>query len=511
MSGIRRKKLLAFIGSAILLGGVALAAMVALRRGHVEIEGVTGVQGDVQAASDSSDYNSSSDHKSQLKRILKKLYAEHGKESNRAIRAWIESKGKIMLDEGWREESNIYRTLRMELQALRRLSDPAELEAGIQRREESAESGEGIASWRYISKLSEKENRIRQIMLEHTGFGVIQHDDQKTPREVIEVLVEGLDDLTAAKFLLWGSPGGYFRDAGKAAGVYWRAEREYALEYAKRAVGNDPTSRDALLMRLMAGEDEDDKIEQARILLESHPYDEPAVRVGARVLDQKYPEEAIAAIERILPEDSIHTNPYFHMLLGNAYRRIDMLYEAADQYQTAYALGNYHGRLWYETLERMMERKAHNDSSIWEERAESAGVELADAPKPAPPPDPHDGPPPPTPPEDPPNPPADAERDLADAYAQFAEAYRSAFEAEYGPPADTPEGRMSALLGMARAFAKSGDAEQAQAAYNEARKRYTRGQVQEAFRRLDEAERLRRQQRREQEAREEDAEEGESR
>ena len=509
MKAIQEKKLLVFIGSAVLLVGIALAAMIALRGGHVEVGDVTGVRGDVQAASDSSDYNSSSDHKSQLKRILKKLYAEHGKESNRAIRAWIESKGKIMLDEGWREESNIYRTLRMELQALRRLSDPAELEAGIQRREESAESGKGIASWRYISKLSEKENRIRQIMLEHTGFVVIQHNDQETPREVIEVLVEGLDDLTAAKYLL-GSGGGFFREVEGAAGVYWRPEKEYALEYAKRAAAKDPTSRDALLMRLLAGENKEDKIEQARILLESHPYDETAVRVAASSLYREYPEEAIAAIERILPEDGIHTNSRFHMRLGIAYRNLDMLYEAADQFQIAYALGNYRGKLSYDVVEVMMGRRGHNDSSIWEERAERAGVELAEAPEPAPPPEQH-GSPPPTP-EEPPHPPADAERELADAYAQFAEAYRSAFEAEYGPPADTPEGRMSALLGMARAFAKAGDAEQAQAAYNEARKRYTRGQVQEAFRRLDEAERLRRQQRQEQEeARQEMREEDEER
>ena len=49
----------------------------------------------------------------------------------------------------------------------------------------------------------------------------------------------------------------------------------------------------------------------------------------------------------------------------------------------------------------------------------------------------------------------------AAAYADFAKAYQSAFEMEYSLSEATPEGYMNALLGMARAFARAGDAERA--------------------------------------------------
>ena len=82
---------------------------------------------------------------------------------------------------------------------------------------------------------------------------------------------------------------------------------------------------------------------------------------------------------------------------------------------------------------------------------------------------------------------------MSASYADFAKAYQSAFEMEYGLSEATPEGYMNALLGMARAFAKSGDAQNAQDAYNAVRKRHSREEVEQVFRRFDEQERLKRQ------------------
>ena len=81
---------------------------------------------------------------------------------------------------------------------------------------------------------------------------------------------------------------------------------------------------------------------------------------------------------------------------------------------------------------------------------------------------------------------------MSTAYADFAKAYQSAFEMEYSLSEATPEGYMNALLGMARAFARAGDADRAQNAYNAARKRYSPEEIQQVFRRFDEQERLRR-------------------
>ena len=336
----------------------------------------------------------------------------------------------------------------------------------------------GVYVWKWNPHLSDRDNRIYQKLYEIYGTST---RPKETPQEIIDVLVEGLDNLTAAQYLQfphkspdpWG----------------WRPEPEYAKIYVDRALQEDPASQEALLLKTSLYSGEEGEYEAARRLVELYPDDEKVMLRAGASLDEAYPEEAIAALLPFAPKGKRHMA---HHYLSIAYERLDMIEEAV-----------YHNNLSASNILFYVSAEDRRYPSIWEERA---AAELAETPQPppppespapegaAPPPEPHDGPPPPTPPDEPPHAPADSERDLSDAYAQFAEAYRSAFEAEYGPPADTPEGRMNALLGIARAFAKAGDAEQAQAAYNEARKRYTREQVQEAFRRLDKAERLRRQQ-----------------
>ena len=270
------------------------------------------------------------------------------------------------------------------------------------------------------------------------------------------------------------------RDESRSTGPKWRrSEKEYAAEYADRALAKDPDSRDALMVKILAKADVE---ESARLLIERHPHDDEAVDWGTRKLVYDYPEEMMALLLDRMPEDGLFSNWILHHSLGKAYERLDMLAEAADQYQRAFAVSDqYPG--WNHDFLAAGERAF---PSIWEERAaagEAVGPPAqsvsAEGAAPIPPSErAHEEDPPPVPS-------AEAERDIAEAYAEFAEAYRGAFEAEYGLTDDTPEGRMSALLDIARAFAKSGDAENAQAAYNAARKRYTRAQVEEAFRRLD--------------------------
>ena len=329
--------------------------------------------------------------------------------------------------------------------------------------------------------------RIRQYLREHYGTRNIHG---KTPRAVIEILVEGMDDLTAAKYLYNASRGGTYPEA---AGERWiRREREYAGEYADRALAKDPTSRGALLLKASANID---AVESALLLIEHYPDDERAVLTAASDLFLNYPEETVAAITRILGKNGLHSNPSFHMLLGNAYERLDMLYDAADQFQKAVAAGATRGGRWrYKWL--MEGNPAYQP--IWEER--TAGVEKFAAalyvgsqiktPKRSlDPPLPLDAPRS----AEPPLPPPSAEMDMDAAYAVFAKTYESMFKTAYSLPDETPEGYMNALIGMARAFAKAGDAKHAQDAYNAARKRYSPEEIQQVFRRFDEQDRLRRQ------------------
>ncbi len=342
------------------------------------------------------------------------------------------------------------------------------------------------SGWIYDPSQSKKMNRIRKYLYDQYGSSdVHRKENGRTPRGVIEILVEGMDDMAAAEYL-------YSSDWG-IRGEKWPMEKEYAIEYANRVLAKDPTSLEALILKADANEDE---VESARLLIQHYPDDERAVSYAVDNLYRDFPEETIAAISRILPEDGLHSKSGFHFTLGNSYERLDMIYEAADQFQKAFAAGHRWASYRYEVLEK----GERTFPSIWEERAAAAAAESAKhtPPSPAEAPAPHSPPDAPAPPDarrgvEPPPPPPNAEMDMAAAYADFAKAYQRAFEMEYALSKATPEGYMNALLGMARAFAKAGDAQHAQDAYNAVRKRHSREEVEQVFRRFDEQERLKRQ------------------
>ena len=318
----------------------------------------------------------------------------------------------------------------------------------------------------------DREERAREKLRELTGSSSVPYGGggPKMPQEVIDILVEGMDDLTAAKHLLHGFV--LYSDWS------WRSEPEYAAEYADRVLAKDPTSRDALLVKLDAGGAS--YLDARRRIMELYP-DDPDMMVRAtNGMVRNYPEEVVAALERLLPEEGPHSNMELHENLGISYERLDMLDVAALHYLLAIGfdeshfgkevfappkeLRNPHGHgvrdAYVVRYMSLMFRGERNYPSIWEERRQGA---------------------------------PSAEMDMAAAYADLAKAYQSAFEMEYGLSEATPEGYMNALLGMARAFARAGDAKRGQDAYNAVRKRHSREEVQQAFRQMDERERLRRQ------------------
>ena len=410
------------------------------------------------------------------------LYGNAGRPSNPKILELLERDARTFVEEGADDDEEIAGRLSVRLD-MYQLRSTKELNSIYQHMLNEKQGIVETHGWKDDPNRTEKQNRINKYFFEHTEKGYIP-EGEKTPRALIEILVEGMDDLTAAKYLIqepYVFPG--------VENEFWRREEEYAAEYAERALANDPSSRDALLVKMFTSAGID-KIETARLLIEHHPTDDDAVGYSVDELYEEYPEEAISAILRILPEDGLDSSLRTHMTLGGAYERLDMLYEAAEQYQIAFAGGAIIGGDGHFSK---LERGERNYPSIWEERAAAA----AEASKQPPSNETSETPPQRQPDAprgvEPPPPPPNLEAEMSAAYADFAKAYQSAFEMEYALSEATPEGYMNALLGMARAFAKAGDAQHAQDAYNAVRKRHSREEVEQVFRRFDEQERLKRQ------------------
>ena len=494
-----RRGRLALLVGAVLMAALAVAVALLLRQNDQEPAEKKGSQEIVggAAAGDKTDHAASSsdasgeaaqelelsEESSRLEQFLSITYEVLGDEPDPKKREWIEWHASNMIAEGASDEELGSRISTI-ISVLRHRS-PEDLEKIYKRWEDSKQGVVETDGWKYDPNFTEKQNRIDKYLFEHTEDGYIPHGE-KTPRAVIEILVEGMDDLTAAKYLSQ-SPH-VFPDV---KGEYWhQEENEYAAEYANRVLASDPSSRDALIVKMGARVD---VLESARLLIEHHPTDDYAVMAASGQLFKKYPEEAVAAILNVLPEDGPHVYLSSHMILGGAYERLDMLYEAAEQFQIAFAAGRVGGDYRFSKLER----GERNYPSIWEERAAAAAEAAKQAPPPAEASAPQRPPGAPASPDtprgvEPPPPPPNLEAEMSAAYANFAKAYQSAFEMEYALSEATPEGYMNALLGMARAFARAGDAKRGQDAYNAARKCYSPEEIQQAFRRFDDQDRLRR-------------------
>lgn len=121
------------------------------------------------------------------------------------------------------------------------------------------------------------------------------------PREEIEILVEGMDNLSAARYLRM--QGGY---------------DEFVREYAAKALNEDPDNFDALYIFTQAQDLEADRETGFRKLLEMDPNFVPALSKLGVILARDSPEEAIEYLERanqLEPDNNL-----FH--LGISYQRV---------------------------------------------------------------------------------------------------------------------------------------------------------------------------------------------
>ena len=332
---------------------------------------------------------------------------------------------------------------------------------------------------------TDHSNRIRQKLFEIYGTAT---RPEETPREVIEILVEGVDYATAAKNLLF--------PPHDRSWPWSKSEPEYALEYAELALAEDPTSLNGLLVKFLFSRAEEEQQSYALQLLEHHPNDLEALKHAGNAIYNDFPIEVIAAMEPYAEKNDPDWN--IHQVLGSAYARLGMRDKARKHRLLSYEYGAF--RYWDD-----IDLLEFWPSTIWEDwdkaAAEAAAKrQIAEGSAFSPPSDLQPSAPdraPPPPPQGQERPPLEHARMAADAYAQAAKAYHDAFRSAYEhpggfpplPAADSPgssEAYLNAMVGIARAFVMSGDAEQAQAVYTQARQLFTQKEAEEAFRRFDE-------------------------
>lgn len=145
------------------------------------------------------------------------------------------------------------------------------------------------------------------------------------PQEEIDILVEGLDNLSAAKYL--------------KALVY----NDYAREYAEKALAENPNDFETLFIwtRLRPPNEDADRIAGYRKLLEMDPNFVPAlVGLGSK-LKEDSPEEAIELLlkaNRLNPSEGLYELAWAYQRIGEYDKAVPMLKKAYERYNHRWML-----------------------------------------------------------------------------------------------------------------------------------------------------------------------------
>ena len=174
-------------------------------------------------------------------------------------------------------------------------------------------------------RIPDKGNRIRQKLFEM--YGTTQTPEE-TPREVIEILVEGVDYATAAKYLLMPPR------SNDSSWRWGRREPAYALEYAEKALAEDPTSVDGLYVKFRLAPTKEEKQEYALRILEHHQDDEIALRSAGAALRDDFPIEVVSSLAPYAEKDNVGFS--IRYTLSHAYARLGMLDKAREQEQITF-------------------------------------------------------------------------------------------------------------------------------------------------------------------------------
>ncbi len=178
-------------------------------------------------------------------------------------------------------------------------------------------------SWR-----TSKGDRIARLHEKLRNAGVEVNDP--VPEE-IAIVTEGMDTLSAARFLIEHSIS------------------DYALEYAQRAVAENPDSFEAVLLwsQLLNSHEQNEEREAAfRLALEMNPNSiEALFGLGQTLSAGSHPWEAVPYLQQAVNMDSSASHAY--AFLGISYEKVGMYDEALTAFQKAYEINQDQGALMH--------------------------------------------------------------------------------------------------------------------------------------------------------------------
>ena len=147
--------------------------------------------------------------------------------------------------------------------------------------------------------------------------------DTEAREKGIEVLTEGIDALSAAKYLktLDGFHGDFRGDAHK---------------YAERALAENPYSFDALFLKTELSLEHAERVAGFRQLYEMNPHSFDVVHSLGAMLMMHNPEEAVEYLQQAVVMRPREANAYLG--LANSYHKFGRLEEALATYQKAHQL-----------------------------------------------------------------------------------------------------------------------------------------------------------------------------
>ena len=215
-----------------------------------------------------------------------------------------------------------------------------------------------------LDENASKEERmlaIRMTLTEADWEGV---DGILHPKEAA-ILVEGMDVLSAAKYLV---------EVGHEGAAY---------EYMERAVAENPGNFEALLLKTYWTKDDTEKEAGYRNLLEMDPDSvEVLYRLG-EVLNYNHPEESIVHLQKAISLSPKHSSALFQ--LSASYELIGQLDKALAAAEKSYEINpHFTTKLHIQAIKRNIEKRKNQPPDVQAEATKSSVAPVLDGSSPSP-------------------------------------------------------------------------------------------------------------------------------